>query len=266
MNKGADLNQTCEGSVMRHVSAWGLLGLLAGLLPLLHGCDAPYEKKDGAWQYDGHRIQVNQANAFKPLKGPFAKSPEGGYYRGSLIDDSDGASFDALDEHYARDKARVYYCDTYRKGLDYYTVKYNRIDVLKSADAASFRIIKDSSARDASRLYYTGTRVAVKHLESFVVLDHGYAKDKLVGYYQRTPVAGSDGASFKVLDSSYAKDKSFVYYSFIERGEPNVPGVPRSLRVVGANAATFEVVPDSDGDADAKDAQGRFKQGKRLDP
>ena len=194
-----------------------------------------------------------------------AECAEGGYYRGSLIDGSDGASFNALDEHYARDKARVYYCDTYRKGQDYYTVKYNRVDVLKSADTASFRVIKDGYARDAGHLYYTGTRVAVKDLESFVVLDHDYAKDSLVGYYQRTPVAGSDGASFTVLNSSYAKDKSSVYHSFIERGEPNVPGVPRSVRVVGANPATFEVLPDSDGDADAKDAQWRYKQGKRLE-
>ena len=247
---------------MRRVSAWGLL---IGLLPLLHGCDAPYEKKDGAWQYDGHRIHVKQANAFKPLKGPFAKSPEGGYYRGSLIGDSDGVSFEALDEHYARDKARVYYCDTYRKGQDYYTVKYNQIDVLKSADAASFRVIKDGYARDANQLYYTGTRLAVKDLESFAVLDYDYAKDKFVGYYQRNPVAGSDGASFTALNSSYAKDKAFVYYSVIERGEPNAPGVPRSVRVDGANPATFELLPDSDGDADAKDARWRFKQGKRLD-
>lgn len=240
--------------------------VLLCLLPWLHACDAPYEKKDGTWQYDGHRIQVTQANAFKPLKGPFAKSPEGGYFRGSLIDDSDGASFEALDDHYARDKVRVYHCDTYRKGQDYYTVKYDRIDVLKAADAASFRIIKDGYARDAAHLYFIGTRVAVRDLESFVVLEHDYAKDKLVGYYQRTPVPGSDGASFTILNSSYAKDKSFVYYSFTERSETNVAAVPRSVRVDGANAATLEVAPAADGGADAKDAQGRYKEGKRLNP
>ena len=247
--------------VMRHASAWALL---IGLLPLLQGCDAPYEKKNGAWQYDGQPIQVNQVAAFKPLKGPFAKSPEGGYYRGSLIHDSDGASFEALDEHYARDKAHAYYCDTYRKGQEYYTVKYNRIDVLKSADAASFRIIKDGYARDAKQLFYTGARVAVKDLESFVVLDHDYTKDKWVGYYRRTPVAGSDGASFTVLNASYAKDKSFVFYSFVERSEPNVPSMPRSVRVVGADPATFELLQATDGEPDAKDARGRYKQGKRL--
>ena len=179
---------------------------------------------------------------------------------------SDGASFEALDEHYARDKVRVFHCDTYRKGQEYYSVKYNRVDVLKAADAASFRIIKDGYARDAGHLYYIGTRVAVRDLESFVVLEHDYAKDRLIGYYQRAPVLGSDGASFTVLNSSYAKDKSFVYYSFIERGDPNAPAVPRSVRVDGANAATFEVVPAADGDAEAKDAQWRFKQGKRLAP
>ena len=84
--------------------------------------------------------------------------------------------------------------------------------------------------------------------------------------YQRTPVPGSDGASLIVLNSSYAKDKSFVYYSFTERSETNVAAVPRSVRVDGANAATLEVAPAADGGADAKDAQGRYKEGKRLNP
>ncbi len=244
-----------------------LLAALVGvLLPGLQGCDAPYEKKNGMWQYDGQPITVNQPNAFKPLKGPFARSLEGGYYRGHLIDGSDSPSFEALDDHYARDKARVYFCDTYRKGQDYYTVKYNRIDVLGGADAASFRVIKSGYARDAKNLFYDGRRVSVKDLESFVPLEYPYAKDKLVGYYEHTPVAGSDGASFAVLSLQYAKDKAHVYYSFVERDEPHAPGLPRSVRMSGADPATFEVLPGGDGDADAKDAHGRFKQGKRLVP
>lgn len=175
-------------------------------------------------------------------------------------------SFEALDEQYARDKARVYFCDTYRKGQEYYTVKYNRIDVLGSADTASFRVINGGYARDAKQLFYEGKRMAVKDLESFVPLEHPYAKDKLVGYYVRTPVAGSDGASFTVLNGHYAKDKVHVYYSYVQRGEPNVPGVPRSVRVIGADVATFEVLSGGDEDADAKDKLGRFKQGKRQAP
>lgn len=70
----------------------GLAVLLAVLLVGLPGCDAPYEKKSGTWQYDGRPITVKPASAFVPLKGPFARSTEGGYYRGSLIDGSEGAS------------------------------------------------------------------------------------------------------------------------------------------------------------------------------
>jgi hypothetical protein len=236
--------------------------LLLGLLPCLSACDKPYEKENGAWRYDGKAVEGAPADGLQPIKGPFAKSPAGGYYRGALIEGSDGASFEALDENHARDKARVWHCDTYRKGQDYYTVKYNQIDVMAQADAASFRVITDGYARDAGQLFYAGKRVAVKDLESFVVLDHGYARDKLVGYYERRPVAGSDGASFAALSPNYAKDKARVYYSFMESGEPNVPAVPRSVRVAGADPATFEVLDE--GDADAKDARGRYKQGKRL--
>lgn len=220
-------------------------------------------------------MEATPTAGLQPLKGPFARSPAGGYYRRALIESSDGASFEALDEHHARDKAHVWYCDTYRKGQDYYTVKYNQIDLMPQADAASFRVIQDGYARDAGQLFYDGKRVLVKDLETFVVLEHGYAKDKSVGYHDRVPVAGSDGASFTVLGPSYAKDKDHVYYSFVERGEPNVPAVPRSVRVSGADPATFEVLSDSngngssnnsdgDGDADAKDARARYKQGKRL--
>ena len=242
------------------------IALLVCGLSGLAGCDAPYEKKDGTWHYDNRPVSASQADAFTPLKGPFARSPEGGFYRGSRVEGSDGASFEALDDHHARDKARVYFCDTYRKGQDYYTIAYNRIDVVQAADAASFRVIQHRYARDARRLFYSGKAVPVKDLESFEVLAHDFARDKLVGYHRRQPVAGSDGASFTVLSPSYARDKAHVFYVFSERSEPNAPDVPRSQRMTGADPATFEVLTEPDGDADARDAKGRFKRGQRLAP
>ena len=113
--------------------------LVLGLLPFVHGCDSDYERKDGVWHHDGRKLDVKQPDAFKPLKGPFAKGADGGYYRGSLIAGSDSASFEALDDNYARDKAHAYYCDTYRKGQEYYAIKHNRMAVIEGADAADIR-------------------------------------------------------------------------------------------------------------------------------
>ena len=61
-----------------------LKGMLLSCLLFLHGCDSVYgqnsvyEQKNGAWYYDGRKIDVNQPGSFKPLKARFATGADGG--------------------------------------------------------------------------------------------------------------------------------------------------------------------------------------------
>ena len=100
--------------------------LFLSLPTLFTACsDGPYQKKQGRWLYDGNVIVREQSGDLKPITGPFAKDAQFGYYRGVAIDGSDGPTFRPLDDHYAQDKARAYFFDTYRKGQEYYTQKHN---------------------------------------------------------------------------------------------------------------------------------------------
>ena len=186
---------------------------------LLGGCgDTGYEKRGGQWHYDNQPLRrVLQPDQFKPLKGPFARDTQVGYYRGSPIDESDGPTFEPLDDHYARDKSKAYFCDTYRKGQEYYTTKHTRIIVMDSASPGSLRLIKEGYARDDTKLFYEGAHITVKDLDSFEILDHEFQRDRVTGYYMRRPIPGSDGGTFAVIGTGYSKDKTGVYFSMLDR-------------------------------------------------
>jgi hypothetical protein len=194
---------------------------------------------------------------------PFTR--EGGVwrYRGAAIAGADAASFSPLSDHYAKDRHRVYYADTYRDGTEYYSVAHARITVIEGADAATFRYIDRGYARDRTHVYDEGERRVVHDAASFTLLDYAFARDNAGAYCHVTPIAGSDAASFVVLDSHYAKDRARVYWCSIESdGGARRPYV--RIVVVDADAATFTVSDTVGGDADAKDARGAFKRSERV--
>ncbi len=240
--------------------------LLAGLISLLFGCDskAPYEKRNGVWHFDGRPLAIKQPDQFQPLIGPFAKGADHGYYRGGAIEDSDGPSFEALDEQYARDKSRAWYCGTARKSQEYYSIRHNRIIELDGVEASKFRLLSRSYARDERKLFFEGTPIPVKDLNSFEVLDNNYARDKVTGYHLQKPIPGTDGATFTAIDMHYSKDKASVFYYATDYFTS--PVTHTIIRVAGANAATFTVMENPNEQADARDAHATYRQGKRVPP
>lgn len=214
--------------------------ILFFLLTLLAGCgDNPYEKKEGQWRYDGRAIPVEQGSNFKPATGPFAKDARFGYYRGVPIEGSDGETMQILDDHYARDKARAYFCDTYREGQEYYTKKHNTVVIMQGVALESFKPLTRRYARDAMRLYFEGKHVPVKDLESFEILDQSYQRDRVSGYYKRKPIPGSDGSSFEVIGGGYSRDKSSIYFSHYRTQEDALRD--KTIRVASASPTTFSI-------------------------
>lgn len=212
--------------------------MIVGLLSLLFGCgakekEAPFQLKDGAW-----------------------------YYHTTRIADADHQTFQVLSPHYAKDAKRVYHGDTYRESQDYFTTKKSRVTVLERADPATFRYIDDEYARDRTNLYFEGVTFPVKDIETFELLDNGYARDRASGYYHQRPVPGSDGATFVALDGHYSKDAKNVFYSVLEPA-PREP-IRKTIRIAGADAASFAVL-DAIGDGpDAKDRNHAYLKGKRV--
>jgi len=241
--------------------------LLTGLLSLLFGCDSktsPFTKSDGLWHYNKTPITI-----------------------------ADAATFAPLDNHYAKDRSRVFHADTYRKGQEYFTIKHDRIVEITGADPASFKVMAQGYARDSRRVYFEGVPFAVKDVASFELLDYGFARDRISGYYQQVEVPGSAGGTFAALDSHYAKDASKVFHADFDTGGGAHPprarsvvlegAVPdsfklldggyavgtrhvyyRGVAIAGADPATFRMLEPPAADADAQDARATYQRGQRA--
>jgi hypothetical protein len=235
-----------------------------GLLSFLFGCDSKgdYRRKGGEWYYKDHKLRMESGGGLTPLNATFARASDHGFYREQRISQSDGATFEALSEHYAKDRARVFYCDTYRKGQEYWAVRYNRVVEIEGADAATFQYLGDDVARDARHVYEAGRRVLVKDVPSFALLDHGFSRDRVTGYYHLYAVPGSDGATFTALAPNYARDGASAFYARLLYPTDSSPERLHSVRIAGADVASFTALDDGY----ARDARRIYFEGRDIAP
>lgn len=246
-------------------TVWGAVKrLVLAIVPLYACSDGAYEKRDGQWLYDGNPVEVKVPSKFKPMGGKgdvasaFARDSKVAYYRGKAIDGSDGPSFEVLDAHYARDRSHAYFCDTFRRGQDYYLTRYNHVVSIADADLGSFRVLQQKYARDTTRLYFEGVHVPVRDLATFELLEYDFQRDKVSGYYMRRPIAGSDGSTFVVLDVGYTRDAANVYFTHYRTPDSDL--LNTTVRVAGAQASSFVVK----GGGYAVDARAVFHNGNRI--
>jgi len=269
--------------------AWLLLTLLG-----LGGCDTSgYYRANGQWHFGDAVFKPEDPSTFKALDKRFARDAKRGYFLGGSVAGSDGASFAVVSENEARDKGSVYYCDTYRKGQEYWSIRHLRITRIEGADAASYTAIGKGYARDARRVYFEGRAFDVRVVASFEPLDGDFGRDSQRGYHARTEIAGSHGPSFEIIDANdvaYARDRSRGYYAQDAVDGERAPIVrtlrtenPAALRVLGrgyaadaqqvwyrgrpvpgADAATFASDTSYQGSADATDRSGGWQQGRHV--
>lgn len=143
------------------------------------------------------------------------------FYKGLVINNSDGKSFQPLEGGFSKDSKRVFYM-------------YQSI---RNADSKSFQVInKGPFSYDDHNIYFYWKSIGAKDINSFEVIDALGAKDNQ--YYYKTSIAGDslhigkypikDKNTFQLLDHRYSKDKFQVYFD----GEI----------VQGADSKTFEVI------------------------
>ena len=208
-------------------SAAGIIAM--GLLSFLFGCgekEAPFQKKGGLW-----------------------------HYRELPIEGADAKTFQVLNENYAKDKDRVYYGDTYRKGQEYYMIKHTRLKVLEGADPSTFRYLNYDYSRDKAAVFYEGVAFPVKDVPTFELIDRAFARDRVTGYFQQRPIPGSDGTTFTRIDDRYSKDARHVFHSTLEpRG---TDPIRRSTQLKGALPESFKVLDIYGHAADAAQAYYR---------
>ena len=201
----------------RHRAAAPAAAVALALLACLPGCDskppAPFHKVDGVWRY-----------------------------RDAPIPDADAATFVALSDRYAKDRARVWYADSYRDGREYFAVRHDRVRAIAGADPASFRPLARDYWRDAAAVYYEGARLAVRDVATFEPLDDGFARDRVAGYYQQQEIAGSDGATFAVVGAHYARDAARVHYAELATDGSGTGPRVRAVALPGAQPASFRAL------------------------
>jgi DKNYY family len=224
------------------------------------GCQTgpDYYQKNGKWFYNEKEFVPADTRSFVSINDRFAKDDISGYFRGETIHGSNGSSFIALSKQYARDNAHVYFCDTYRKGAEYFSILHNEMLVIESADATSFRLIDNEYGVDTFSVFYNGKKFNVKHRQSFQLLENGYAKDKVTAYYHQSPIEESEGSSFKVLEGGYSIDAKHVFYSSLQ---PDSPEPQRLCFVLPmADPQTFRYIADGY----AQDRSGIYFRDRKI--
>lgn len=240
------------------------------LLSLLFGCggsDSPYRQENGQWYYKKVPIPTEKGETLVPIGKKFAKSHRAAYFEGSLIGsrEVDLPTFEALSDQYAKDKRSVWFCDTYRKGQEYFAVKHYRALRIDGADAASFRMLNAYYARDTSRVYHDGVGFGVRDIATYERIGDMHARDRVSGYYLRAEIPGSDGSSFTFVDGHYSKDRAHVFWSDYDSGNGAHPPVEVSVALPDADPTTF-VMLEAQYAADARQVyyQGRVISGDRT--
>jgi len=273
--------------------------LLLALLGL-SGCDSSgYHREGGQWHHGDVAFSPEDPATFKALDKRFGRDAKRGYFLGAAVAGSDGASFVVVSGNEARDKSAVYWCDTYRKGQEYWAIRHLRMERIEGALADSYAAIGKGYARDARRVYFEGQPFEVRDVASFEPLDGDFGRDAQHGYYARTEIADSHGPSFEVIDSrdvAYARDRGWGYYAddgIDGARASNAPPEtivrtlrlenPAALRVLGrgyaadarqvwyrgrpvkgADPATFAIDTTYQTSVDATDRSGGWQQGRRV--
>lgn len=253
----------------------------------LWGCDggAGYQRQwTGGWTFGGTPFAPADPASFEPLGLYFGRDARQGYYRGSAVAGSDGravyycdtyrkaqeywayqylriapipgadaASYQVLDDGYARDRHRA----------------YDQGQPFAVREPASFEPLNKRFARDAQRGYFEHAEIPDSHGASLVLLhedDPGYVRDRSRAWHGAIEVnaprsgahpvlrllRGADMATLHVLGRGYAADARQVWY----RGE----------LLKKADVATFEVQGDVTGDVDAQDRAHQWQQGRVVVP
>ncbi|MEJ7588759.1 MAG: DKNYY domain-containing protein [Ferruginibacter sp.] len=198
-------------------------------------CSSGYSEKNGKILFNGREIKDKN---FVVLSEEFAKDATTAYYKSHPFKYADVASFTAVDEHYAKDNNKVYYCDEYREGQQYYLTKRQTILEVNGALPGSFVCLKNGFSKDGVHAYFEGNPINVTDVATFVSIDPYFAKDDVHAYLHGKRIAGSNGKTFELTNRNYAKDTTHIYYyGFTSDGQ-------HTIAILPCDKQSFEIIDD----------------------
>lgn len=206
---------------------------------------------------------------------------------------ADAATFDAVNEWLGRDAKHVYFKERLVEGADPATVEVVKFPVFRDkkdcyiegasmhvAHVQNFKLLQHDPhvwATDGQFAYYDSTRLQVKDIKKFKLIDWSAATDGIDVWYFGKKLAGVDPASFKILEACYVKDKSHVWFldRILDGADPATFKVLEHGYAKDKNHVWYDelIVPDADVASfgfdqygDPCDKNGRFVQTERYVP
>jgi hypothetical protein len=213
---------------------WSIKALLlvTGALSLIK-CSSGYRKKGGKVLFNGREIIDKN---FIVLSKEFGKDSTTAWYKDKPFHKVDIATFEAIDDHYAKDKSSVYFCDEYRDGQSYYLTKRQTITTVLKAIPASFVTLGHGYAKDSHSAFFESTAFIVKDIATLKSINKNFVKDDFQAYYDLHPITGSDGKTFELLNGEFAKDTANIYFFGYTEGKS------KNIYKLSCDKETFEVL------------------------
>ena len=151
------------------------------------------------------KLEKVNADKFTGINPYFGKDNKNVYYQGTVIKDSDPATFQFLGgvrtligaTGYSKDKRNVYYLG----------------DIIPNADSASFVMLDkvEGYGKDNKNVYFMGKRLDYADSASFKTIGNDYTSDKNGIYYRTEKITGADPAEY-VLEGHYLLSNGNVFY------------------------------------------------------
>lgn len=134
------------------------------------------------------------------------------FFKDTEISGIDGASFQILNEFYARDAKVILWYDTYRNSSDYFISKRIRTKFVETSDPENFRCLDYGFAHDGKQLFHDGEKVQIRDLQSLRLINDDFYADQYHVYLKHEIQLHLDGPSFQLVNANYASDKDHYYF------------------------------------------------------
>ena len=172
-------------------------------------------------EYASRKPEGYDSATFERLNETYAKDINHVYYCNEILDEADPKSFRALDNDYSADSCHVWYNN----------------DTIPGADPATFVVPESKNdlgfslalAHDAHDYYHGTSPLHVADMSGFKEIDDSWAVDRKNVYYLGLDASAgkniipiSDYTTFRSLSFLYAKDSKCVYYEnkIVEGADP----------------------------------------------
>lgn len=188
----------------------------------LSATPSKYYRDSRSVYFDDMKLDGVNPATFQALNEHWARAPEGIVYDGRRRPEIDAASLEVLGSGWARDRKSAYYLGQPVAGID----------------AGSLRLLDADYVADATHVFYRATPIAdAPDSPSFAALGAtGYAKDARSVFFQGRRMAGAQAGSFVLIEKPaagdtadcYARDAHRVYFC----GKPVALGDAESFVVL----------------------------------